>query len=413
MERIILHCDLNNFYASVECIADPSLKDKYVAVCGDTSQRHGIVLAKNTAAKNMGVKTAEPVWEAKQKCPSLVVVPPHFDQYVVYSNMVRDIYLGYTDKVESFGLDECWLDITRYTTKSGKEVADELREKVKKVTGLTISVGVSFNKVYAKLGSDLKKPDATTVLDRGNYKEKVFPLPVGELLMIGRRTAEELNRLNIYTIGDLANADDKLLTVRFGVNGEKIKKFAAGEDDSPVCTNGMEARVKSVGHGTTTKQDIVTLTMAKQTIYALAEMVATRMRRYNLKGQVAHINVRFNDLEHKSRQCKLSSPTYCASDIAQGAYSLLKDIWHPLKDLPIRTLTITMSSLTEAQGELTQCTFFDQLPQKEERMEKALDKIRSKYGFSAVKRAILLDNVILTDKFCEEDDLLPFKRNMP
>ncbi len=408
-----MHCDLNNFYASVECMADPSLKDAYVAVCGNPSERHGIVLAKNTAAKKMGVKTGEAIWEAKQKCPQLVVVTPHFDQYVTYSNMVKDIYLSYTDRVEAFGLDECWLDLTRYTDKSGKEIADELRQKVKETTGLTISVGVSFNKIFAKLGSDIKKPDATTVLDRGNYKEKIFSLPVEELLMVGRRTRQELNRLNIYTIGDLANADDKLLSMRFGINGAKMKAFASGEEDSPVTANGMEGRVKSVGHGTTTKQDITNLTMAKQTIYALAEMVATRMRRYNLKGQVAHINLRFNDLEHKGKQCKLSSPTYCASDIAQSAYNLLREIWNPSKDLPVRTLTVTMSCLTDANEGPRQCTFFDEVPQKEEKMERALDKIRARYGYSAVKRAILLDNVILTDKFCEEDDLLPFKRNMP
>lgn len=210
-DRTILHCDMNNFYASVECLYNPALRGKPVAVGGDVEARHGIILAKNYEAKKYGVQTGEALWQAKQKCPGLTIVPPSFEKYLRFSRLAREIYGCYTDRIESFGLDECWLDLTgsERLFGGGKAVADKLRERIKFELGVTISVGVSHNKIFAKLGSDMKKPDATTVITRENYKDVVWPLPVSDLLFVGPATTRKLARYGIHTIGQLAQADGR------------------------------------------------------------------------------------------------------------------------------------------------------------------------------------------------------------
>lgn len=236
-ERVVLHSDLNNCYASIECMLDPSLRGKYVAVCGNTEERHGIVLAKNQLAKQRGVKTGDVIWEAKQKCPELTIVPPHMDQYLKYSKLVREIYLRYSPEVEAFGIDESWIELTgspllqRY---SGEEVAHQIRRTVKEETGLTVSVGVSFNKIFAKLGSDLKKPDAVTCISRESFKDQIWPLPASDLLYVGRATKAKLDRYGIYTIGQLAGASPDFLTMLLGKNGNMLWRFANGLDTSRV-----------------------------------------------------------------------------------------------------------------------------------------------------------------------------------
>ncbi|MEG1527612.1 MAG: DNA polymerase IV [Clostridia bacterium] len=411
MDRVILHCDLNNFYASVECLLNPSLVGKCVAVCGNAEDRHGIVLAKNTLAKNMGVVTGEAIWESQLKCPDLVVVPPNFEQYIGYSQMARNIYNNYTNQVEGFGMDECWLDLTNIcSNKNGEATANAIRADIKQQLGLTISVGVSFNKVFAKLGSDLKKPDATTVISKENFKQIVYPLPVESLLMVGPKTTQTLHKLNIFTVGELALSNDNLLAEYLDSNGAKIKKYACGLDDDPVSINGLESAIKSVGHGTTTKIDMSNLTMAKQTIYALSELVATRLRRYKLKANVVQINIRFNDLSHRVHQTTLSSPTYTAGLIAETAYKLLKYIYNPNVDLAMRTITISTSKLICVNEIKQQLSIYDELPSKYEKIEETVDKIRTKYGYNTLTRAILLEETAMTDKYCSEEDLLPFKR---
>ena len=204
MDRIILHCDCNCFYASCELLSHPDLRQLPVAVCGDPTERHGIILAKNEPAKRCGVKTAETIWKAKQKCPGLILLPPHHRLYAEYSKKINAVYGEYTDLVEPFGIDESWLDVTNSLHLFGgdaKALADTLRGRIKREFGLTISVGVSFNKVFAKLGSDYKKPDATTVIARGNWRDIVFPLPVGDLLFVGR-SAQELLGLPETGIAD-------------------------------------------------------------------------------------------------------------------------------------------------------------------------------------------------------------------
>lgn len=258
MERTILHIDMNNFYASVECMLDPLLRNKPVAVCGNTEERHGIVLAKNYAAKAYGIKTGEANWEAKRKCPDLVIVPPHYEEYIKYSKLARQIYADYSDKIEPFGMDEVWLDATgtQRLFGNGECLASTIRERIKFELGLTVSVGVSFNKVFAKLASDMKKPDATTVLSADSWREKVWPLPVENLLGVGRATKIKMDRFNIKTIGDLAHADPELLVYRLKSRAQQLVNFANGIDHSTVLHKDYVFPAKSIGHGITTLQDL-------------------------------------------------------------------------------------------------------------------------------------------------------------
>lgn len=405
----ILHCDLNNFYASVEQMLNPELKDKYIAVSGNPETRHGIILAKNTLAKQMGVLTGEAIWQAKQKCPELLCVAPHFDYYVHFSKRVREIYERYTDKVESFGLDECWLDVTHSRLFGTPfEIAEKIREEVKRETGLTISVGVSFTKTFAKLGSDLKKPDATSVISRQNYKTVAWNLPASDMLFVGKHTYAKLNQMGVYTIGDLANTSVYALTKRFGVMGERMRRAARGEDEEEVCEAGQEREIKSVSHGMTTLRDMVSYDDADKVIFVLSDMVATRLRRYGYTGSVVHLDIRRNDLTHASKQSKVP-PTNVADDIYKTTIKLLRQIWRAERDTPLRSLTVAVSGLTEVcQG--YQMSLFNARDEKDQQLEFSVDLIRKKYGFNAITRASVLDNDLISHKSFAEEDLLPFKR---
>lgn len=406
----VLHCDLNNFYASVEQVVNPQLKCKYLAVSGNPETRSGIVLAKNTAAKLLGVQTGEPIWQAKQKCPELVCVLPHFDYYVHYSKRVREICERYTDRVEGFGLDECWLDVTHSKIFGTPfEIAEKIRQHVKDETGLTVSVGVSFTKTFAKLGSDLKKPDATTVISRDNYRDVVWRLPVNAMLNVGKHTEYKLNGMGIYTLGDLANASLIALKKKFGIVGEKLYRAARGEDEEEVREYDEQREIKSVGHGTTTLRDVTTYADADKVIFFLSDMVATRLRRYGLQGQVVSLDIRRNDLTHESKQHKVRS-THIANDIYCTATKLLREMWREATfDKPLRSLTVRASSLTQVcQG--YQLSLFDQRSEKDMQLEYSLDKIRKKFGFKSITRASLLHNDLVSDKLFGDEDLLPFKR---
>lgn len=405
----VLHCDLNNFYASVEQVLNPDLKGKFVAVSGNPETRSGIILAKNTAAKQMGVKTGEAIWQAKQKCPQLICVPPHFDYYVHFSQRVRAIYERYTDRVEGFGLDECWLDVT-HSKMFGTpfQIAEKIRADVRKETGLTISVGVSFNKTFAKLGSDLKKPDATTVISRENFKDVVWPLAVSEMLMVGPHTAQKLNEMGVYTLGDLANASSVALQKRFGVVGERLKTCAAGGDCDPVREAGVEREIKSVSHGTTTLRDMRTYADAEVVISVLSEMVATRLRRYGYVGSVVHLDVRRNNLTHESKQTTVA-PTCVSKDIFTVAARLLRLVWAGETVLPLRSLTVAVSKLQEASAGI-QASLFQADNEKQKQLEFSVDKIRKKFGFDAITKANQLNNDLVQKGMMAEEDLLPFKR---
>lgn len=389
MERVILHADCNNFYASVECLYNPSLQGKPVAVAGDPEARHGIVLAKNYLAKACGVQTGSPLWIAKQLCPDIIFVPPHYDKYLRFSRIAREIYSEYTDQVEPFGLDEAWLDVTGSGIMgTGKQIADELRKRIKRELGITISVGVSFNKVFAKLGSDMKKPDATTIITRENYREKVWPLPVSDLLYVGTATTQKLNDFAIHTIGQLAAAPDDWLKHKLGKIGFMLRTFARGQDTSPVSVMGTPPKIKSIGNSTTAPRDLVTDEEVKITMLVLAESVAERMRGFLFRAGTVEISLRDNDLFSYTRQKKLPYPTGNAEDIFKAAFELYK-VNHisgkPLRSIGVRTCDLSIEKEV-------QLSLFPNIAhtQKIDRLETAVDSIRSRFGHFSIQRAVML-----------------------
>lgn len=390
-DRVILHCDCNGFFASVECALNPDLKNVPMAVGGSVEARHGIILAKNELAKKYNIQTAETIFSAKKKCPDLVIVPPHHDLYEEYSHRVNEIYLQYTDLVEKFGIDESWLDVTgsQRLFGSGEEIASILRKRIREEIGITISVGVSFNKVFAKLGSDYKKPDATTVISRENFKEIVYPLPVGDLLFVGKRTREALSKLHIETIGDLAVSNENDIIKLLGKQGETIYRYARGEDNSPVDPHAND-EVKSVGNGMTFKRDLYGEKDILCGISHLSESIAVRMRKKGVKCTVVQVTIKDSDLHSIQRQEKLASPTNLAKEITDKAMEIIRRSWN-MKN-PIRMLTVTGGGIVPENG-AEQISFFDEAKDpKRKNLEKTLDAIRDKYGKDAVQNANIMNN---------------------
>jgi DNA polymerase-4 len=391
MNRTILHVDLNNFYASVECLYNPEIRNKPVVVGGSVEARHGIVLAKNYPAKLLGVKTGEAIWQAKQKCPRLVVVPPDFKKYLQFSRMARAIYADYTDLIEPFGIDEAWVDVTgsQGLFGTGTEIADTIRCRLREELGLTGSIGVSWNKIFAKLGSDFKKPDAMTVITETNFQQVVWPLPVGELLYVGRATRRKLRNRAIFTIGDLAKRDIKSLRLQLGVWGETLWNFANGLDSDPVRHAGDENIVKSVGNSTTTARDLVNEEDVKLIMYVLAESVAARLRKHGLKCTTVAISVRDKELSSFERQGKLLTPSFLSGDIAQKAMELFKANYK--WDKPIRSLGVRGADLVTDNGHIQMSLFKDNKIEIED-MERTIDDIRRRFGQYSIQRcAMLLD----------------------
>lgn len=393
MERTILHCDCNGFFASVEMALNPELKNVPMAVGGSQEDRHGIILAKNELAKKYNIQTAETILEAKRKCPDLIVVPPQHTEYSKFSKKVNEIYREYTDLVEPFGIDESWLDVTasRRLFGDGKTIADEIRHRVKKEIGITVSVGVSFNKVFAKLGSDYKKPDATTVISKENYREIVYPLPVSSLLFVGKKTLLQLEAMNIKTIGDLANADRELLYKRLGKMGNMLSIYARGEDKDPVKSIYAEDETKSIGNGMTFRRDLKGEEDVKKGIHLLSESVATRMRKKHLKCETVHIQIKSPEFKVVSKQKKLRLPTNSAREIASAAYELFISVWN-LRS-PVRAITVTGTNLlSEDSG--TQTNLFEtaETSEKQERLLEAIDNLRGKFGFGSLTTADFIDS---------------------
>lgn len=385
--RTILHSDLNNFYASVECVYNPSLRDHPIAVCGDPENRHGIVLAKNNPAKAMGVRTGEAIWQAREKCPGLQVIPPDFKKYVRFSQMIREIYREYTDFIEPFGLDEAWLDVTGHPM-GGEAIADELRMRAKEELGLTLSVGVSFNKIFAKLGSDMKKPDATTVISPENYREKVWRLPADDLLYVGPATKRKLASRNIHTIGQLACCSPQVLSSMLGKCGEMLWAFANGLENSPVRAVGKEAAIKSVGNSTTTPRDIACDRDAQMVVTVLAESVAERLRANALCGSVVEISVRDCELNSFTRQRKIARPTALASEIIPCAMALFREHYHWQR--PIRSMGVCVSSLQELHGDEQMNMFPMKNREKMYELESVVEDIRRRFGHYSILRASLI-----------------------
>lgn len=382
-DRTILHCDCNGFFASVECVLNPELKNVPMAVGGDPEKRHGIILAKNELAKKYNIKTAETIYQAKKKCPNLVIVSPHYDLYSKYSKKVMDIYKQYTDLVESFGLDEAWLDVTASSRLfgDGKTIADRLRKEVREETGLTISVGVSFCKVFAKLGSDYKKPDATTVFDRDNWQEYIFPLSVSELLFVGKSTAEKLRTFGIKTIGELAQVSPELLEQHFGKHGIQLSIYARGMDEEEVKSVYEKEGVKSVGNGMTFAEDLLGEEAIKKGIYMLSDSIASRMRAKGVKCTTVQVQIKDTGLKVISRQKKTEKPTYLAHEIRQVAMEIVRESWNMKQ--PVRMLTVTGCNIVEENAVCEQITLFDAPDakrEKTEKLEKTMDELRKKFG---------------------------------
>ena len=389
MGRVILHCDMNSFFASVELLSHPELRSEPVAVCGDPESRHGIVLAKNEAAKRFGIVTAETIWQARKKCPSLVLLPPHLPLYREYSRKINAIYDQYTDLVEPFSVDESWLDVTGSLHLLGgdaRAVADEIRGRVKRELGLTLSVGVSFNKVFAKLGSDYKKPDATTVISEDNWRGIVWPLPVGDLLFVGKAARATLAQFGVRTIGQLAAMDPNQLETLMGKAGRQLYEYANGLECEPVRARGDVEPPKSIGCGSTFQKDLTGREEVRAAVRLLADDVASRLRRCGRYAGGVAVTLRTPDFQDRSRQRRFSSPTHLMQELAEQAAALLDTFWKPPS--PIRMLTVTAIALTDGDEAYEQTDLLDSTAsrrERQERLESAVDWLRGKYGMGAVR----------------------------
>lgn len=389
----ILHSDMNAFYASVEMMLNPLLKGKAIAVCGATEDRHGIVLAKSELAKKAGVKTGMVNWEAKQKCPELILVPPQYDQYLKYSALARNVYERFSDRIEPFGMDECWIGLEpTIPFEDGIQIAETIRQSIKSELGLTVSIGVSFNKVFAKLGSDMKKPDAITVISRENFKEKIWPLPASELLYVGRATTQKLASRCIHTIGDIAAADPEYLQKLLGINGIKLWKYAFGLDDTPIMHKNYVSPIKSVGHGITCIADLNNEEEVWKVILELSQDVGHKLRLYKLQANGVQLSVRDKDLRYYQVQGQLNSSTQNAMTIALKARKLFTERyqWYT----PVRALTVRAINL-QSEEKPEQLDLFSN-PKKIERtkaLDCCLDDLQRRFGKKAVYPATLMGDL--------------------
>ena len=394
MDRVIYHCDCNSFYCSVELLSRPELQNVPTAVCGDPKSRHGIILAKNEPAKRFGVRTAETIWQARQKCPDLVLLPATRGLYREYSKRVNAIYDRFTDLIEPFGIDESWLDVTGSLHLFGgdpRALADRIRNTVREELGLTISVGVSFNKVFAKLGSDYKKPDATTVISRENFRRIVWPLPVTDLLFVGRAAAKVLGQYGVSTIGDLAAFDKNALTELLGKQGGQLWEYANGLEHSAVAPAGTYTPPKSVGNGETFPRNLIRRDEVSRGVAMLADQVAVRLRRHGMKAFTLQVTIRDPKFKDICRQRPLPAPTNTARELYQAAMDIIARSWK--SGAPIRAITLTAHSLIPEEEAAVQLDLFQSASPRQrdrvERLERTMDAIRSKYGRGAVTVAAL------------------------
>ena len=396
LERVILHCDANYYYAAVECLYRPELRSQPVAVCGDPAARHGIILTKNTQAKAFGVRTGEAIWQAREKCPGLVCVPADFPLYVRFSRKMRAIYEQDSNRVESFGLDECWIDLTNpgMTLQKGKRIADEIRGRVREELGITISVGTANNKIFAKHGSDRKKPDATTLILPDHLEETVFPLPASDLLFVGPSTSRKLASLGILTIGDLARCDEAILHRLLGKNGPVLKRYASGLDTSPVMACDQHIPAQSIGNSITPPHDLTTMDDVRCLFYLLAESVGARLRADGVRARCISISLR--DAELVTRSCQLSMPraTSLTDDLAQTALQLFSERFS--NGFPYRSIGLSCSQLT-GENEPVQLDFMGDESRRIclEKLERSIDSLRRRYG-----QRIITRGVVMADPLC-------------
>lgn len=391
-DRSILHSDLNSFYASVEMLLDPSLRGKAVAVCGSTEDRHGIVLAKSELAKRAGVKTGMVNWEARQKCPGLIMVPPQYERYLHYSQLTRSIYQRYTDQVEPYGMDECWLDVSGSTSLYGQplDIARKISRSIKAELGLTVSIGVSFNKIFAKLGSDMKKPDAITVITRENYQEKIWPLPAKDLIFVGRATSRKLARYGIRSIGALAGAPFAFLQQVLGKNGEMLWAFANGLDQARVMPLDFVSPIKSIGHGTTCRRDLHSEYDVWRVILHLSQDIGHRLRVHQMGARGVQLTIKDSSLASRQHQMPLPLPSQSPSEIARSARQLFLANYKWYK--PVRALTVRAINLV-SRTRPQQLVLFDDIHSRirQEQLDDTIDELRERFGKRSVLAAVLLE----------------------
>jgi len=402
-ERAILHSDLNSFYASVEIMLNPALRNKAVAVCGSTEDRHGIVLAKSGPAKQAGIKTGMVNWEAKQRCPDLLMLPPQYEQYLKYSKLAREIYQRFTDQVEPYGMDECWLDVTASQSIYGDaiSIAGQIRSMVREELGLTVSIGVSYNKIFAKLGSDMKKPDAITVIGRNEYKEKIWPLPVADLFYVGGATEKKLCRYGISTIGALANTPRDSLRSLLGKNGEMLWVFANGMDQSRVMQYDFHSPVKSIGHGTTCTADLKNNDEVWKIMLYLTQDIGHRLRLHEMMAGGVQITAKDNSLASRQYQLRLPTATQSPMELAVAARSLFEKhyAWHAF----VRAITVCAINL-EPLCIPRQLTLFDNAARraKLQRLDDTVEKVRGRFGKRSIRPALLLGKLKTPGDSCHE-----------
>lgn len=393
-DRVILHCDLDNFFASVECTFRPELRDVPMAVCGSESERHGIVLAKNQLAKKAGVKTAQTLWQARSLCPELVCVPPHMEKYREFSVLARQIYLRYTDLVEPFSIDECWLDVTGSTLLfgSGEEIAQKISADMQNELGITVSVGVSFCKFLSKLSSDINKPNGIFSANRGDYKEKLYPRPVTELMGVGGSTRDKLFSVGIFTIGDLAAASDELIKRLLGKPGDYLLKAVRGLDREPVRRYGDKPAPKSIGRSVTLPEDVSDALRVRGIFAELADDISSKLRREEMLAGAVQIQIKDNTFKTSQYQKKLANPTRIADSLLAAATELL--LANDALRVPARLVGMTACDLTD-ENEGFQLSFdFDRAhAETMEQLGSRVDGLRDKYGKQIIRRASQLNNV--------------------
>ena len=401
-DRVILHSDINSCYATIEHLHHPELVGKPLAVGGDPEARHGIVLTADYLAKKKGVKTGMALWQAKQVCPEITFVPPNMDLYLRFSRMAHEIYSEYTDLQEPYGIDECWLDVTdsKIIKGDGLTIAKEISNRMKKELGVTVSIGVSFNKIFAKLGSDYKKPDAITTMYKEEFKTKAWQLPVSDLLYVGRATNSKMQKYGIHTIGDLARTDIDWITGIFGKMGAILWSFANGYDESPVKKENTSAPIKSIGNGTTTPRDLETDEDVKIVLYNLAESVAARLRKNGFKCRVVEISIRDNKLISFSRQKKLGNATNITGEIAQSAYVLFKENYswnNPIRSLGVRGSDLVNDNYWEQLDIFSSAEYREKLL----KVDRAVDDIRRRFGYFSIQRGLMYKDKKLSHLDCE------------
>lgn len=408
MARVILHCDANGFYASCELAYNPQLRGLPMSVGGNVDARHGIVLASTQEAKRAGVKTGMVLWQARQLCPELIILPPNFNRYLHFSRRLSAMYREHSPRVESYGLDECWVDVSDpgFSLEDGAALADRLRARAREELGITLSIGVSWNKIYAKLGSDMRKPDATTLITPDNYRDTVWTLDAGDLLFVGPHTLPKMHRLGISTIGDIARADQQTLVTHFGKLGLMHSIHARGEDDSPVMPVEIEAAVKSIGNSTTTPRDMATVEDVACVYTVLADAVAARLREHGFRGRCISISVRDKDLRIAGCQLTIGHYTALADEILSVAMRLFAQRGYAAM-LPLRSVGVSVGSLIS--GDLPeQMDFWGEADRRQRRMALAqsVDALRKRYGMQCITRGSVLARPVFSGINPKDDHVI-------